>query len=220
MHAYEATLQVRNPLSFRANEYGNIVRTSKVLHNWALRFALNGVRGDPEKSHLENLKGQPIYATPAVPIEADYEFQTFHPFPEAPQMLRNPLSLGLESRRSYQARVTILHYKESARVGSTFRFAVASKDELPQKIVITYGGKQTLQEVQVDAADSFTEPGPFKGQITHPINPLDFLEPIKMVHAFEHAIPPSPLFEGTVTEAFTARLMRKGFREYVVPPSW
>ncbi len=217
---YEATLHVQNPLSFRTNEYGNVVRTSRILHNWALRFALNRVEGDPEKDHRQNLAGQPIYATPAIPLEADYEFQTFHPFPEAPTLLRKGSGLSAGSRKTYQGMYTILQYKEVIRVGSTFRFAIASQRELPRKVIITYGGKRTLQRVTLEPADSISQPEPIQGAITHLINPLDFPERVRLVHAFQYSLPPSPLFEGFVGVPFSGRRIRKGSNEYVVPPSW
>lgn len=219
MKAYEATLRVENPLSFRTNEYGNVVRTSRVLHNWALRFALNGIQGNPEKDHLENLAGAPTYSTPAIPIEADFEFQTFHPFPEAPQLLR-PIPKNPGTRAAYQGNNTILHYKEIVRVGSTFRFAVASRRPLPREMVITYGGKRTLQRVTFDEADSLSEPERIQGVLEHPINPLDFSEPIVLRHTFQHSIPPSPLFEGAIERPFTGRRIRRGPKAYVVPAEW
>jgi len=219
MHAYEATLEVVNPLSFRTNEYGNIIRTSRILHNWALRFALNGISGNPEKTHLENLQGTPIYATPAVPIEIEYEFQTFHPFPEAPQLLKNPGQLTSGSRRTYQGDYTILHFKEVIRPNSSFRFAVASLHELPQNLLITYGGKRTLQKVIFQEC-SITESEPINGDLTHPVNPLDFSNKIQFTNAFEYSIPPSPLFEGTVSGSFIGRRIRRGSNEYVVPSEW
>lgn len=210
---------MENPLSFRTNEYGNVIRTSRILHNWALRFALNRINGNPEKDHIENLKGASIYATPAIPIEVDYEFTTFHPFPEAPQMLKTPENLTPGSRKSYQGDYTILHFKEVVRVGSTFRFAVASAEPLEKELIITYGGKQTLQRVILEDAD-ITEPEPIKGVIHHPINPLDFPDSVQLKNAFQHTIPPSPLFEGTADRTFNGRWIKRGVNKYVVPPSW
>ncbi|MBA3045754.1 MAG: type I-D CRISPR-associated protein Cas5/Csc1 [Candidatus Thermoplasmatota archaeon] len=220
MFAYEATLHLENPLSFRSNEYGNIIKTGQILHNWALRFALNGIHGDPEKDHLENLKGQPIYATPAIPLNTEFEFQTFHPFPEAPQLLKNPEKLTPGSRKTYQGKYTVLQYKEVVRAGSTFRFAVASTKQLDQEFIITYGGKQTLQRVNLEDADEIIEIQHFKGEISHPINPLDFSDNIKMTDTFQYSIPPSPLFEGTIIEPIRAQIIKKGPNRYVVPVLW
>ena len=220
MFVYEAILQVENLLSFRTNEYGNVVRTGRILHNWALMFALNGVHGDPEKDHIQNLAGKPIYATPAIPMGAEFQFQTFHPFPEARYLLRAPEKLTAGAVVTYQNNNTILQYKEFIAPGSKFRFAVASTKELPEEMVITYGGKQTLQRVVLESADSFLIQENFHGNVRHPINPLDFKGRIVMVNAFQYSVPPTPLFEGSVTEPFKALVARKGHREYVLPPSW
>ena len=220
MRAYEATLHVENPLSFRTNEYGNVVRTSRIIHNWALRFALNGLRGDPEKDHLENLRGASVYSTPAVPVSAEFEFQTFHPFPEAPQLLRNPERLTSGSRATYQGNYTILHYKEVVRPGSTFRFAVASPNDLPSEMVVSLGGKRSLQMVRLEPADSVSNPGPIKGIVSHPLNPLDYPGRVRLTNALQHAIPPSPLFEGEAHGTFEGMFVRKNANEYIIPPAW
>ncbi len=219
MYAYEATLRIENHLSFRTYEYGNTVITSRVLHNWALRFALNGIRGDPEKDHLENLSGKPIYATPAIPLDVDYVFTTFHPFPEAPYLLTNPNRLTPGSVKSYQTRFTILHYKEEVQVGSRFRFAIASTEPLRKEMVITYGGKQTLQRVFLEPAE-ITDPIDIKNAIRHPINPLDFPEDIYLKNIFQYTLPPSPLYVGNVVGSFKGRIIRKNAKQYVIPPSW
>jgi CRISPR type I-D-associated protein Csc1 len=220
MFAYEATLRVENPLSFRTNEYGNIVRTGTLLHNFALRFALNGIQGNPDKDHMENLSGAPIYATPAVPLSVNYEFQTFHPFPEAPQLLKNPQELTPGARRTYQGNYTILHYKEFVKPGSTFRFGVASMRELPKEMIITLGNKQTLQRVILENAHSVSPVRDFSGRISHPINPLDFPDDIRLTDVIHYTIPPSPLFEGTASVPFRARVVSGAHNEYLVPPSW
>lgn len=220
MFAYEATLHVHNPLSYRTNEYGNIVKTGSTLHNWALRFALNGIRGNPEKDHMENLKGQPIYATPAVPVDVEFEFQTFHPFPEAPQLLKDPGKHPPATRKSYQSKNIILQFKEAIRVGSTFRFAVVSTRELSHEIIVTYGGKQTLQQITLEPADEVTVVPNFTGEVSHPINPLDYAGNVKMKNTFLYNIPPSPLFEGNVIEPFPAILIKKGQNRYLVPSTW
>lgn len=220
MIGYEATLHIQNPLSYRSNEYGNIIRTGTILHNWALRFALNAIRGNPEKDHLENLKGQPIYATPAIPMDVEFEFQTFHPFPEAPQLLKNPEKRPPGTRKTYQTKNTILQYKEVIRAGSTFRFAVASTKKLNPEIIITYGGKQTLQRITLELADDVLDLPNFTGEISHPINPLDFNTSLKMKNVFFYNIPPSPLFEGNAVEPFHAVLIKKGNNRYIIPPMW
>lgn len=220
MFAYEATLRIENPFSFRMNEYGNVIRTGTLVHNWALRFALNGIHGNPEKDHLQNLAGAAIYATPAVPVSVVYEFQTFHPFPEAPQLLRDPAKLTPGSRRAYQGDYTILHFREFVMPGSTFRFGVVSKAELPKEMIITLGNKRTLQRVVLECADSLTTSVDFQGPVSHPINPLDFPDPIRLRNVIHYTIPPSPLFEGTACIPFKARILRKGPNTYLVPPSW
>lgn len=225
MYGFEAELHVENQLSFRTNEYGNVIRTGRVLHNWALMFAVNGIHGDPEKDHMENLKGAAIYCTPAVPLSADFQFQTFHPFPEAPQLLRFPEEGKRQweagSVKTFQTEVTILHYKEFVSVGSTFRFAVLSQNPLPGNVIITYGGKQTLQRVTLEPMDITSIRKGFKGLVRHPINPLDFAgQKIEMTDAFQYQTPPSPLFEGNIVEPIDVTVLRKGPREYLVPPSW
>ncbi len=216
MFAYEAGLQVENPLSFRCNEYGNIIRTSRILHNFALRFALNGLRGDPSKDHLENLRSAPIYATPAIPIDITLEFQTFHPFPEAPQLFRriSPKSLG-----SRQAAYTILHYKEVVNPGSIFRFAIASFEELPKEIVISYGWKGSLQRVTLAEA-SISDPTEYEGLVDHPLNPLDFESDVVLKPAIKHAMPPAPLFQGRLVKPLRCRIIRSRNNRYLVPVAW
>lgn len=220
MFAYEATLRLDNPLSFRTNEFGNVIRMSKILHNWALMFAMNGIRGNPEKNHLTNLKGCNVYCTPALPLKADFQFQTFHPFPEAPQLITHPESRPLETIKAYQSSFTILQYKEFALPGSTFRFAVASKIALPNEMVITYGGKQTLQRVFLKEAD-FVIVDDFRGDVRHPFNALDFNgQKMRMINSIKYSMPPSPLFEGTITEPVDAALVKSGSEQYLVPQTW
>jgi len=219
MFAYEAKLHVENPLSFRCNEYGNIIRTSRILHNFALRFALNGLRGDPSKDHLENLKSAPIYATPAAPQSVSLEFQTFHPFPEAPQLFREPSSYRLASLGTRQAAHTILHYKEIVNHGSVYRFAVASSEELPKEIIISYGWKGSLQRVTLEAG-SISDPTEYQGLIDHPINPLDFEGDVILKPAIKHAMPPSPLFEGRLVRPLRCRIVLSTKNRYLVPVAW
>ncbi|MEM0144280.1 MAG: hypothetical protein QW167_00795 [Thermoplasmata archaeon] len=219
MFAYQAILRVENPLSFRTSEYGNVIRMGRILHNWALMFAINGIRGNPEKSHRENLANCQVYATPAVVENASFEFQTYHPFPEAPYLLAHPEKLKAGSLAAYQSNYTVLHYKEFATIGSTFRFALLSKVSLPPTMIITYGGKQTLQRVFLEEADFYINET-FQGTIRHPINPLDFPDSITLTNYFEYSIPPSPLFEGKAANPFRAFIIKKGLNEYLVPPSW
>lgn len=216
MFGYEAILHVENPLSFRTNEYGNVIRMGRVLHNWALMFAMNGIRGDPEKDHLANLDGAGIYCTPAVPREASFQFQTFHPFPEAPNMIAHPQKLGSGSVSTYQRMFTILHYKEFVKPGSTFVFGVLSERELPEEMIITYGGKQTLQRIRLSSA-TVEDRENFSGQVRHPINPLDFKEAIQMKNVFQYSVPPSPLFQGYITSPIHVMLIKKQAKEYVAP---
>lgn len=222
LRAYEAELIVENSLSFRANEYGNIIRTSRLIHNFALRFALNGIRGNPSKDHLENLHGCPIYATPAVPVDVRYEFQTFHPFPEAPQLFKDASHHSVDSLKTYQSENTILHHKEVVVPGSRFRFAVASTTPLPEEIVIPLGWKGSLQKVVLNGA-RLSDPQVYAGPVNHPMNPLDFDDEVVMKPAISHIMQPSPLFEGRLVRPIRCRIIRtefKEFHEYLVPSEW
>jgi hypothetical protein len=219
VHGYEATLRITNPLSFRTNEYGNVVRTSRILHNFALRFALNRIRGDPALDHLQNLDGAPIYATPGVPIQAEFEFQTFHPFPEAPLLFRNPGNYRPGSLKTLQGTLTILHHKEVVRPGSTFRFSVASREPLPKEMVITYGGKATLQHVSLEEG-RISSQTLFEGTVEDPMNPLDFEPPVRFTHCQTFSVPPSPLFTGRLSKPVKCRILKVGPRQYIIPVTW
>ena len=70
-------------LHFYASEYLKVTRVSDVLHNWALMFAVNDVKPDPDTiDHRQNLRGINFYCTPAVPAVVERRTYKRNPVPE------------------------------------------------------------------------------------------------------------------------------------------
>jgi hypothetical protein len=72
----------RGYLHFYATEYLKTTRVSDVLHNWALMFAVNEIRSDPERDHMENLRSVNFYCTPAMPLISERRIYKRNPVPE------------------------------------------------------------------------------------------------------------------------------------------
>ena len=60
---YKAILTANSHLYFYSTEFLKTTTVDRILHNWALMFAVNEIKGNPNKKHLENLQDINFYST-------------------------------------------------------------------------------------------------------------------------------------------------------------
>lgn len=190
---FKAILVANSFLHFYSAEFLKTTTVDRVLHNWALMFAVNEVKADPVKRHLENLKGINFYCTPAVPKNIESKSYLLNPVPE--DTAAGKLSL---------MRV------EKFLPGSEFEFMTMSKDGKEPPTIISYGKKKSHHTLkcgcrECEHKDTYDEEWHeikiqplYKEQIKIKtekfINPLDFKKIDEITYAKKHPMRPSPLY--------------------------
>lgn len=148
-------------------------------------FALNDIKADPEKKHLENLRNANFYCTPAFPKKVDTQSFLLNPVPDKTEMPTGERMAG---------QLTIMRIEKFVP-GSEFEFIVMSKnDEEPPKL-ISYGKKKTHHSVNYEELKNKPE---YKERIhirtKQFINPLDFKKIENVKYAKKYPMKPSPLY--------------------------
>lgn len=184
MKLFSSTLESKGYLHFYATEYLKVTRVSDVLHNWALMFALNDIRADPNLRHLENLRGANFYCTPAVPLIGERRIYKRNPVPE-------------DTGAGKMGLMEIEYYLP----GSTFAFYVLSRDGSPPPELIHFGKKRSPCRVLPGRTTEWSSSElPFqahnevKVQPTHLINPIDYDDISAVDYAKKIPMNPSPLY--------------------------
>ncbi len=209
MHKFfKATLIANSFLYFYSTEFLKTTTVDRTLHNWALMFAVNEVRADPNKRHMENLQNTNFYCTPAVPKNENVETKSY---------LLNPVPEQTEAGRLSLMRV------EKFLPGSEFEFAIMSKSGSEPPSIISYGKKRShhtllCEEIKLHPI--------YKEQIElRPnglINPLDFKKIDKVTYAKKHPMRPSPLYnvEGRFHDVFILPQFKEIFPCNFPYPEW
>jgi len=178
MKFFRATLVANSYLYFYSTEFLKTTTVNKVLHNWALMFALNDIKADPEKRHLENLKNVNFYCTPAIPKKVDSQSFLLNPVPED----TGAGKLGIMRIEKFIP-------------GSEFEFIVMSKNDKEPTEIISYGKKKSHHTVKYNELKIKSE---YKEKIhirtKQFINPLDFKRIKNIQYAKKYPMKPSPLY--------------------------
>lgn len=200
---FKATLVANSFLHFYSTEFLKTTTVDRVLHNWALMFAVNEVNADPSKKHLENLKGTNFYCTPATPKNV-----------ETRSFLLNPVPEDTGAGKLSLMRV------ERFLPGSKFELMIMSKDGKAPPSIISYGKKKTHHtlkcgckqcepsSIQSTEWHELNIPPVYKEQVkirvASFINPLDFKKIDELSYTKKHPMRPSPLYavEGRFHDVF------------------
>lgn len=177
MKFFEAILTANSYLYFYSTEFLKTTTVNRILHNWALMFALNDIKANPEKKHLENLQNVNFYCSPAVPRKIDTQSFLLNPIPES----TGAGKLGIMRIEKFVP-------------GSEFEFIVMSKNNKMPPELISYGKKKTHHSVQYKEINKKAE---HKEQISLQnqfVNPLDFKKIENLQNAKKYPMKPSPLY--------------------------
>lgn len=189
---FRATLVANSFLYFYSTEFLKTTTVDRALHNWALMFAVNEVKADPNKRHLENLKDVNFYCTPA--ISKNVETRSY---------LLNPVPEGTAAGRLSLMRI------EKFLPGSEFEFIIMSKDGREPPHIVSYGKKKSQHTLECGCMNCENKT---VGEGWHEIkikpiykehikirtekfiNPLDFKKIEEIIYAKKHPMRPSPLY--------------------------
>jgi len=178
MRFFKATLTTNSYLYFYSTEFLKTTTVSRILHNWALMFALNNIRSDENKRHLENLQNINFYCTPAIPKKSDKQSFLLNPIPED----TGAGKLGIMRIEKFVP-------------GSEFEFIVMSKDGREPPDIISYGKKRSHHRVMYEELNLKSE---YKDKVylrtKQFINPLDFKQIENIRYAKKLPMKPSPLY--------------------------
>lgn len=177
MRAFRARLVTRGFLHFYSTEYLKTTAVSSYLHNWALMFAINDVKANPAKDHLENLAGVNFYATPATPLEVDRR-----------SYLRNPVP---EDTGAGRMGLMLIEY---FLPGSQFEFYILSRDGLDPPQLIFYGKKRAECKLELEKELPLTLLESISVRPPHLVNPLDYESIQEVAYAKKIPMQPSPLY--------------------------
>lgn len=185
MRFFKATLTANSYLYFYSTEFLKTTTVNKVLHNWALMFALNEIIANPNLKHLENLKNANFYCTPAIPKSVNTQSFLLNPVPED----------------TGAGKLGIMRIEKFAP-GSVFEFMVMSKNNKEPPKMINYGKKRshhvvTYEEIRIKAEHKEK----IKIRTKNIINPLDFKKIDNINYAKKYPMKPSPLYN-TEAELF------------------
>jgi hypothetical protein len=184
MRLFKAVLEAKGYLHFYASEYLKVTRVSDVLHNWALMFALNDIRSDPDRRHLENLRGARLYCTAAVPLATERRIYKRNPVPED----TGAGKMGLMEIECYLP-------------GSTFSLYLLARDDSPPPELIHFGKKRVPCRLSPDRGRDWSSSemrfSPYSEVLVRPshlINPLDYEAIWDVDYAKKFPMNPSPLY--------------------------
>lgn len=185
---FKATLVANSFLYFYSTEFLKTTTVDRVLHNWALMFAVNEVKADSTKKHLENLQNINFYCTPATPKNIETKSYLLNPVPE----------------QTEAGRLSLMRV-EKFLPGSEFEFFVMSKSGDAPPNIISYGKKKnhhTLLCEELKVKPNYEEQ--IKIRPERFINPLDFKKIDNITFAKKHPMRPSPLYnvEGRFHDVF------------------
>lgn len=174
-------LTLHDSLYYATREMGRLYETEKVIHNWALTYAL-GLIQKPYRSYdsiptykqdLAHINDKGVYVTPAKPIRYDYVTSTFklgdnryRPFSTASSARQKELGVTLTNKPTFGKA------KELAPE-SEFEFFVVGEltDQLPKWIRLGLW----MSKARIEVQDIKSSLAPKRGVFTcsHLLNPVD-----------------------------------------------
>jgi hypothetical protein len=203
---FRATLETKGYFHFYATEYLKVTRVSDVLHNWALMFALNDVRSDSTKRHLENLRGVNFYCTPALPVAVERRIYKRNPVPE-------------DTGAGKMGLMEIEYYLP----GSIFTLHVLSRDGSPPPELVHFGKKRVPCKISPGHGQDWSSSElPFRPYAdvsvrpSHLVNPLDYEAISDVSYAKKVPMNPSPLYY--LSASFSKVLVAERVRVVVPNP--
>lgn len=203
---FKATLVANSFLYFYSTEFLKTTTVDRILHNWALMFAVNEVKADPTKRHLENLQNTNFYCTPAVPKNVETKSYILNPVPE----------------QTEAGRLSLMRV-EKFLPGSEFEFKIMSKNGNEPPNIISYGKKKshhTLLYEELKMKPKYEEQIQIRSEGF--VNPLDFKKIDKVTFAKKHPMRPSPLYnlEGRFHDVFVLPQFKDVFPCNFPYPEW
>ena len=178
MKFFKAILTANSFLYYYSTEFLKTTTVNRVLHNWALMFALNEITTNPNLKHLENLRNVNFYCTPAIPKNVNTQSFLLNPVPED----TGAGKLGIMRIEKFVP-------------GSIFEFIVVSKNNQEPPRMINYGKKRSHHKVtyeELRIKEEFKEK--IKIRTKSLINPLDFKRIANIKYAKKYPMKPSPLY--------------------------
>lgn len=181
MQVTRCNLILHDSLYYATREMGRLYETEKVIHNWALTYAL-GLIQKPYRSFdsvptykedLTPINQAGVYVTPAKPIHYDYVISTFkladnrhRPFSTVSNTRKKELGITVTNKPSFGKA------KELAPE-SEFEFYIIGKlpDQLPKWIRL--GLWMSKARVEVELVESSLKPKQGTFTCSHLLNPID-----------------------------------------------
>lgn len=185
MKIFKAMLETKGYLHFYSTEYLKTTRVSDVLHNWALMFAVNDIRSDPELDHIQNLRSVNFYCTAALPLVSERRIYKRNPVPE-------------DTAAGKMGLMEIEYYLP----GSTFEFYILSRDGSEPPSLVPYGKKRAPVIVTPgqrasswgSSELSFRSQEHIQVRPNHMVNPIDYDEISSVDYLKKIPMKPSPLY--------------------------
>ena len=181
MQVTRCNLILHDSLYYATREMGRLYETEKVIHNWALTYALGLIR-KPYRSFdsvptyqddLQPINEAGVYVTPAKPIRYDYVISTFkladnrhRPFSTVSNTRKKALGITVTNKPSFG------RAKELAPE-SEFQFYIVG--ELPNQLPkwIRLGLWMSKARVEVETVESRLTPKHGVFTCSHLLNPID-----------------------------------------------
>lgn len=181
MQVTRCNLILHDSLYYATREMGRLYETEKVIHNWALTYALGLIR-KPYRSFdsvptyqddLQPINEAGVYVTPAKPIRYDYVISTFkladnrhRPFSTVSNTRKKELGITVTNKPSFG------RAKELAPE-SEFQFYIVG--ELPNQLPkwIRLGLWMSKARVEVETVESRLTPKHGVFTCSHLLNPID-----------------------------------------------
>ena len=171
MHVVKCQLILHDSLYYATREMGRLYETEKVIHNWALTYALGFIRKPyycpnsvpTYQGDLQPINEAGVYVTPAKPIRCDYVINTFKFADNRHRAFSTP---NRTNKPSYGKA------KELAPE-SEFQFYIVG--ELPNQLPkwIRLGLWMSKARVEVESVESNLEPKQGTFTCSHLLNPID-----------------------------------------------
>ncbi len=174
-------LTLHDSLYYATREMGRLYETERVIHNWALTYALGLIQKpyrsfDSVPTYKEDLAGineAGVYVTPAKPVRYDYVISTFkladnrhRPFSTVSNARKKELGITVTNKPSFG------RAKELAPE-SEFEFFVVGElpDQLPKWIRL--GLWMSKARIKVEGVESSLTPKRGVFTCSHLLNPID-----------------------------------------------
>ncbi len=171
MHVVKCKLTLHDSLYYATREMGRLYETEKVIHNWALTYALGFIRKPyycpnsvpTYQDDLQPINEAGVYVTPAKPIRCDYVINTFKFADNRHRAFSKPHSTNKPS------------YGKAKELAPESEFVFYLFGNVPDKLPkwIRLGLWMSKALVKVEAVESRLIPKHGTFTCTHLLNPMD-----------------------------------------------